>query len=338
MSTIRQHLVWRKYLSPWTDNLDSSNGNIVCYYKAENKIIKNVSLENVGVQKYSYDISMINESDKKTVTQYFDKWLNNQKLIGVKSKLTDSSDIFQKDFIENNFVCPIENNGIKFLNKLYKGEFPFEGPTVLEQFSDFLKFNMLNNLFANKCLFSDMEIKELYNLTLSKYSGEDLRYDFFEFIAAQMLRTWKSKDNILNSIKQTVEKFEDSCLKNTTTAMFPLMMVVNTQILASALCKNNFYIELIKNETAQDFITSDFPLINLCADYNNIGETINSLELYYPITPRLAIICKNSIKVNTTTAISSVAIIDSYNEKIFNAATKQVYGVKKEDLKKYFRE
>ena len=253
MSTIRQHLVWRKYLSPWTDNLDSSNGKIVCYYKAENKIIKNVSLENVGVQKYSYDISMINESDKKAVTQYFDKWLNNQKLIGVKSKITDSSDIFQKDFIENNFVCPIENNGIKFLNKLYKGEFPFEGPTVLEQFSDFLKFNMLNNLFSNECLFSDMEIKALYYLTLSTYNGEDLRYDFFEFIAAQMLRTWRSKDNILNSIKQTVEKFEDSCLKNTTLAMFPLMMVVNTQILASAFCKNNFYTLLLSLSLTHQF-------------------------------------------------------------------------------------
>ena len=116
---------------------------------------------------------------------------------------------------------------------------------------------------------------------------------------------------------------------------FALMMVVNTQILASAFCKNNFYIDLIKNETTQNFITSDFPLINLYADYNNIGETINNLELFYPITPQLSIICKNSIKENTTTIIRDATIIDAYNEKLFNASTKQVYGAKEEDLRKY---
>ena len=332
MATKRQHLIWRKYLSPWTDNVDSNSGNIVCYDKVNNKIIKNVSLENIGVQKYIYDISMINDSDKKAATQYFDMLLNNRKLIRVKSKITDSADIFKKDFIENNFICPIENNGIRFLEKLYKGEFPFEGPTELEKILDLLKFNMLNTLFSNESLFPDIEIQKSLNLGLLIYNCEDLRYDFFEFIAAQMFRTWRSKETILNSIKQTVEKFEDSCFNNTTMAIFPLMMIANTQLLASAFCENNFYIELIRNETSQNFITSDFPLINLCADYNNSCETVNELELFYPIAPRCAIICKNSIRANTTTTIDDSTIVDAYNKKIFYAATKQVYAVKEEDL------
>ena len=33
MTTKRQHLVWRDYPAPWTDNPDSTDVNIACYYK-----------------------------------------------------------------------------------------------------------------------------------------------------------------------------------------------------------------------------------------------------------------------------------------------------------------
>ena len=150
-----------------------------------------------------------------------------------------------------------------------------------------------------------------------------------------MLRTWRSRDSILNSIKETIEKFESSCLQNTTEAMFPLMMVVNAQILATAFCKNNFYIELLKNETNQDFITGDFPIINLYAEYDKINESLDKMELYYPINPRVAIICKNSICKNTTTSVKDEAKVDEYNRKIIASAIKQVYAFKESDIKKY---
>ena len=150
-----------------------------------------------------------------------------------------------------------------------------------------------------------------------------------------MLRTWRSRDSILNSIKETIERFESSCLQNTTEAMFPLMMVVNAQILATAFCKNNFYIELLKNETNQDFITGDFPIINLYAEYDKINESLDKMELYYPINPRVAIICKNSIYKNTTTSVKDEAKVDEYNRKIIASAIKQVYAIKESDIKKY---
>lgn len=56
METKRQHLVWRKYLSAWTNNPVTTNGYITCYFKQQNNLTKGVNIENVAVQRYAYDI------------------------------------------------------------------------------------------------------------------------------------------------------------------------------------------------------------------------------------------------------------------------------------------
>ena len=58
------------------------------------------------------------------------------------------------------------------------------------------------------------------------------------------------------------------------------------------------------------------PVINLCANYNEVDDTINRMELYYPISPRIAIICKNTIKNNETIQVNDETVIDMYNKKI----------------------
>lgn len=335
-TTKKQHLIWRKYLAPWTDDIASTEGNIAYYDKVKKMGKPKKSITNIGFDKYSYDISMIKDEDKKAIIAYFEKWLNQQSLLKLEPKITESPDILERDFIEKNFISPIERKGISILEKLYQYEFPFEGPTVLEQFADFLKYILFQTILTNEKLFSDEEILSLQKIVLSKFDGEDKRYDFYEFFAVQMLRTWRSKETVLKSIIATVEKYDISCLKDTSEAMFPLMMVVNSQIFATAFCKNNFYIELLRNNTSQNFITGDFPIINLCADYNNTNLPVDRLELYYPITPKIAIICKNTIKKNCINDLNDITIIDSYNKMIFDAAVKEVYACcNSKDLETY---
>jgi hypothetical protein len=334
VTTKRQHLVWRKYLAPWTDDISSTEGNISWLLKDKNQVMPRQGINDVAVERYTYDISMINETDKKIVRQYYDKWLNSQSFLQLKSRINDTEDIFKKDYIENNYICPIEYNGIGILNSLYNYEFPYEGPTLLEKTVELLKKYIINSLYSNEPILSEEGILELPNYALNK-DEIDRRYNFYEFISVQMLRTWKSKDVTKSSIKDTIEKYPDSELKNTTDALFPLMMIVNSIILATAFCKNNFYVQLIDNKSNQDFITGDLPVINLCANYNEVDDTINRMELYYPISPRIAIICKNTIKNNETIQVNDETVIDMYNKKIFDAAVKQVFATKDSDLDKY---
>lgn len=334
MTTKRQHLVWRKYLAQWTDDISSTEGNISWFFKDKNQIMQRQSINDVAVERYTYDISMINETDKKIVRQYYDKWLKSQSFLQLKSRINDTEDIFKKDYIENNYICPIEDNGIDILNDLYEHQFPFDGPTLLEETVDLLKKHLLSCLYLNEPMLDDETL-----LSLSQYAVNneetDKRYNFYEFVSVQMLRTWKSKDVTNNSIKDTIAKYQNSDLKNTSEAIFPLMMIVNSTILATSFCKNNFYIQLIDNKTNQDFITGDFPVINLCANYNELDKPIEKMELYYPISPRIAIICKNNIKCNETIELNDETVVDIYNKKIFDAAVKQVFASKDSDLEKY---
>lgn len=89
------------------------------------------------------------------------------------------------------------------------------------------------------------------------------------------------------------------------------------------------------NLSFQYFITGDCSVINLIADYNLKEENLKKLELFYPITPKLAIIYKNTIKNNTIKTIHDVNEIDKLNNKMYEAATKQVYACEKKDLNKY---
>lgn len=299
--TKNQHLIWRKYLAPWTEDITSTKGNIAYFNKITGKEKERKSICTIGCEKYTYDISTINEKDKEAILRYFNEWLNRFKSETkyVKAEFLKSDKILERDYIEHNFIGVIEQKGIKMLNDLYAGKFPFENPTISQQ---------------------DWEC----------------RFDFFEFLSVQMLRTWRAREVIFDSIDQTIEKFNDTCFKGTTLAMFPLMMVVNSQVLASAFCKNNFYIELISNKTERNFITGDFPLINLCANFDKAEESLDEMELYYPITPRIAIICKNTIGSNITRATEDICEIDDFNKKIFKAAKKEVYAKNIEDLHIYF--
>ena len=132
MTTKKQHLVWRDYLAPWTSRPNSTNGSIACFYKNQNRIIEDVGIENIGVEGYAYDVSMINEIDKKIIVAYLSNWLKNNSDLNVKSITVNTKDIFKRDYIEKCFICPIEDNGQSILKSLYNLEFPFTGPTKIE--------------------------------------------------------------------------------------------------------------------------------------------------------------------------------------------------------------
>lgn len=85
----------------------------------------------------------------------------------------------------------------------------------------------------------------------------------------------------------------------------------------------NFYLEMIQNNTNKNFVTSDGPIINLCANYSEIGpEYISGMELYYPVSPKIAIICKYGSTKNVRTSVNSEEVIDRLNLKMFKVASR----------------
>lgn len=93
---------------------------------------------------------MISDTDKKMVKQYYEKYLNGE-LNGLKItvQLNESDEILQKDFLENNFISPIENQGLPFLKDLYNHKFPFSGPTEMESIQKELVECFINGILGD---------------------------------------------------------------------------------------------------------------------------------------------------------------------------------------------
>lgn len=93
--------------------------------------------------------------------------------------------------------------------------------------------------------------------------------------------------------------------------------------------------EILQNETPVNFTTSDEPIINICANYENpLGENIKDLEFYYLVTPKIAIMCKSGSSKNQKTEIDVEDKIQNLNLIMFKAASRQVYVLHEKDLQR----
>lgn len=329
--TKKQHLVWRKYLAPWTNRPDDTAGQIYMYLKGNRTTVR-APLMRVGVENYTYDMSMINEYDREIASAYFNEWLYSNTNLKPAIHIKDSEDFSERDFIEKHVVGVIENQGIYFLNELYERRFPFNEIPIKYRLLQFLEKALIFGLCGYPLL-SEQEFSDIASEARKHINDKDPRYEFFEFFAAQLLRTWRGQDSVLCAAKEAKALFPDSPIAKTSPALFPLMMTINTLIFALHFSKENYFIELLINDTDKNFITADNPIINLCVDYTvRASKPPERAEWYYPVTPKIAIICKNNIRGNIKTTLTRKETVTEYNRKISQAATKQVYAASEQDF------
>lgn len=78
------------------------------------------------------------------------------------------------------------------------------------------------------------------------------------------------------------------------------------------------------------FITGDQPLINT---YAKGKEAVSEMELYYPITPKLAFLMTPRAEYRGSTTLNiSTSNVSFYNQKIFEQSNDQVYSINKPPL------
>ena len=99
-----------------------------------------------------------------------------------------------------------------------------------------------------------------------------------------------------------------------------------------SLFKEKYQVCLLKSKNS-NFITSDQPIINFHSDFDGIPD---EFELYYPISPSLAIMVSKQEKYPDKKVIT----IDDdetikWNDLIAKLSHSQIYSHKKELLEKY---
>ncbi|AEF86624.1 conserved hypothetical protein [Treponema primitia ZAS-2] len=177
-------------------------------------------------------------------------------------------------------------------------------------------------------------IKKIYKHDLSFFDNEKEKNDFSAFIGFQYSRTKKMRENIKklftfqNFTRLVSPEIRPDILANVLNFLF-------SDIIGNWV-SSNAKILLIINQSNSDFITGDQPVINLKATSLESGIPTTSTEIYYPFSPKLAILLSETFTA-TELIIKDGDNIHYYNNFICDDSVSQVYAANSDCLNAYMK-
>ena len=296
----RQHYVWRHYLRQW-----SIEEQIYCLMNG--KIFKS-NIMNVAQEKYFYKLKQLNTDEINFLKTMIE--IDNRPLM--KKLNYGWIEIFNKLF---ELKTLLNNKGISTLE--------------LENLFDVAICNFEEELHTQIEPIGDDFLKSLYNKDISFYQDESQTMSFFIFICQQYFRTKKMSVNIKNALLG-FDKFNID-------AMWSILRHILATQLGFSLYqdRNKYHLILLENTSPFPFITGDQPIINTYAVGLKLEEEVEELELYYPLTPNLALLIseKDEYSSSTVLSVSEYEVIE-YNKWIYNESNSQIYASNKDILEK----
>lgn len=146
-------------------------------------------------------------------------------------------------------------------------------------------------------------------------------YTFLIFLTIQYVRTNKMKSNI-NDIN-----FGEGINRDNMWSV--LKYNVATNMAHNIFSQESYKLVLIENDSNESLITGDQPVINIASEGTYDIEATD-IELYYPISPKLAALITN--KYDYTVKYIEAEEVKYYNSAIYKHSHEQVYAASKESL------
>lgn len=161
-------------------------------------------------------------------------------------------------------------------------------------------------------------LEEIKSGDLSFYENSDGCLDFLMFISAQYMRT--------KGIKvRTIELIKEKNGQDLSRIWGLMSLMYATNIMTSLFFERKLRkLELIHNRTCAEFITGDQPAINLLGTRPLPPQ---SLSIYYPVSPDLALILSevNQEPAFTTESLTATGVAE-LNKRIVDASHSQVFA------------
>lgn len=147
----------------------------------------------------------------------------------------------------------------------------------------------------------------------------DNTFNFMQFFITQSLRTVKMQKQFFERAK----KYKNINAE----AIFILALHINAYFIASRMICRGYRIVFLVNQTKNNFVTSDQPIINT---YENFYY--NS-ELYYPLAPDLAMLFTNRECYQKVEEITLKEIdVQEFNKLLVKNADRFVYSLTDKEL------
>lgn len=225
--------------------------------------------------------------------------------------------------IDNNLPAGIVSCLVSYLESL---DIYFQSQEKRTDFHESINIQFGENLMTSD---ENSSITIFDNLTrgnIDYCTNKDNIICFYLFVIMQYFRTKRIYDDLAN--------IKEIRVKSIITPFRKIMACNVTNYLISTKSKTI----LLRNNTPQEFITSDQPVCNTYVDYSILNRHTDKLELYYPITPNIAILISNNDKYNRSSDIFlNIDEVDYYNRKIINSSEMQVYCSKATALDRYIK-
>lgn len=297
MNKIKQHYVWQAYLKPWT-----TDDKLFCLREGT---VFQTNTKAIANRRYFY-----------------------------KSPELDLSDL---KFIEE----LITSQAVPFLQRIHRSWLdtliiPFRKIKVMEEKGcDQDKLNEIRKHFENNMieeLHAQIEnssityLEDLLKGNLDFYSIEESKFEFLLFLGFQYTRTNKIRTNLLKGLKS------EPTFYSRMEKIWSIASILFSINIAQGIAARPFNLVLLTNNTEDTFIAGDQPIINTHATNIPQDTQVSQLELYYPISPRLAVlITDNMAYKNDSLELSGQQVAD-YNGQIAKQSVEQIYGNSKEAL------
>lgn len=301
-NTRRQHYVWRHYLSSW-----AQENKIWCL--RENKIF-NPNLMGIAQERDFYRFNGLNDDEIKLIRNLVIEPTNksyqmmNQGWINTFKNMSDKLLFLQKNFSNEQ-----------------------EKKSLI----DLIKNNIEEKLHYRIENISIKYLDSILKEDLKFFEEDSKRAHFCNYIAHQYFRTNKMKSRFLSKIEGydvDVNKINLDTVWNISKLILSSNLGFNLFIRG-----NNFRMNLLKNKTRVELITCDQPVINAFATYLPDSEFPEKMELYYPVSPNLAIMISDSDEIPEKD-LSEIEV-NTYNMKMAESAHSQIYSYSKGELEIY---
>lgn|GEM_PF-6738431 len=290
------HFVWAFYLKGWIN----SGGTQIAWLEKRKKLeMRNP--DSVAKERYFYKIKEMNDIDKKIVCDIIAT-----KPQHIRQCMLDAVMELQRIFIWEKFSC--NEKLLKVVDKRKKED--------LE--------NIHTKIEAN----SEKYLRKLREGNYEFLNNKDDKETFYEFIAWQLLRTKKFQDQMSVALRQNREVFEQGCYQ-----CFNEDAVVQAWAVCEAIDKadewktDNYNVQIIENGTLLNFITGDAPVVGL-------GLTQRKSIIYYPVSPKLAILISKEVN-HLNIVKANIDTIKIYNDEIVKSHHEQLYASNLIDLFEY---
>lgn len=175
-------------------------------------------------------------------------------------------------------------------------------------------------------------LEDLRNCDLSFKEDEVSKIKFEIFLFAQYLRTNRMRSNLLAVFSNPVFKDRIGLLKESW-PVYHLLAAIVWGTGYSLMAKNY---QILKTSGNREFITGDQPVINTLATHGSIDNPVDGFELFYPISPKLALLLT---KLDGEGIIEiSDEKVDYYNMLVYKSSFDSIMGSSEDQLRRFCTE